>query len=209
MAENYLKQSALAHLHLVADARESRGEAGVVMSEAAPRGQISLRGDSGDKAFLAAARGGLGFELPLAANSTSGTAGLGALWLGPNEWLLVMETAAEPLMTRLGEAMGGLHHALVEVSESRSVILLSGPSARDLLAKATSLDLDPAAFRPGDCAQSAFALTAMILHQLDEDAANGPSYEIYLHRSMADYAWRWLASAAAEYGLAVATPAAP
>ena len=39
----------------------------------------------------------------------------------------------------------------------------------------------------------------MLLHQLDDS----PSYDVYVHRSFAVYAWRWLCDGAGEYGLAV------
>jgi sarcosine oxidase subunit gamma len=45
----------------------------------------------------------------------------------------------------------------------------------------------------------------MLLHQLDD----GPSYDIYIHRSFAVYAWSWLSDAAREYGLAVMRGRAP
>ena len=39
-----------------------------------------------------------------------------------------------------------------------------------------------------------------ILHQ----TSDAPSFEVYVHRSFADYAWRWLEDAGLEYGVAIA-----
>ncbi|NIO38860.1 MAG: hypothetical protein GTO41_00860, partial [Burkholderiales bacterium] len=41
--------------------------------------------------------------------------------------------------------------------------------------------------------------------QVDE----APSYDIYVHRSFADYLWRWLEDAAQEYGVAIIAQTIP
>jgi sarcosine oxidase subunit gamma len=61
--------------------------------------------------------------------------------------------------------------------------------------KGCSLDLDPAAFGPGRCAQTALARAHMLLHQVSDV----PCYHVYAHRSFADYVFAWLEDAAAEY----------
>jgi sarcosine oxidase subunit gamma len=202
--EAHRRQSALAHLGLAARADDAGGEAGIRLAERPAPGLLSLRGDSDAEAFLAAARDGLGFDLPTTPNSTAGLAAVKALWLGPSEWLLVSAEPVAALAAALSAALDKRHYALNDVSDSRTVLLLAGPRARDLLAKACSLDLHASVFGPGDCAQSSLARVPMLLHQLAEDPDAGPTYEIYVHRSLADYAWRWLEVAAAEYGFRVA-----
>jgi sarcosine oxidase subunit gamma len=88
---------------------------------------------------------------------------------------------------------------VVDVSDSRAVITLSGPRALDVLAKGCPLDLHPRVFSPGRCAQSLLAKAHVLLHRVDD----APTFEIYVHRSFADYLWTWLEDAAAEYGMAV------
>ena len=205
MPEAHLYQGALAHLGLYARSQPVRGEAGVAMAEQPYRAQLALRGEGGDAAFFDRAREALGFSLPTQPNRASGNDATTALWLGPSEWLLVTRVDGDSLVAALERALAGVHHGLTDVSESRVVIALSGPRARDLLAKATSLDLHPRNFQPGNCAQSTLARTSMLLHQLGEDKADGAAYEIYVHRSFAEYAWRWLEAAATEYGCAVIT----
>lgn len=197
------RQSALAHLGLAARAGDGDDAAGVQMAERPPEGLLSLRGEGDDKAFLRAVEGVLGFGLPTKPNSTAGSAAATAFWLGPSEWLLATSGLVTGLEAALGEALAGIHHALNDVTDGRAVLRLAGPRARELLAKATSLDLHESVFRPGDCAQTTLARTGMLLHQLAEDPDAGPSYEIYVQRSFADYAWRWLEAAAMEYGLSV------
>jgi sarcosine oxidase subunit gamma len=65
--------------------------------------------------------------------------------------------------------------------------------------KGCSLDLHPREFGPGRCAQSTLAKAQIILHQLDD----GPTYDLYVARSFAEYLWAWLEDASLEYGMAV------
>ena len=53
---------------------------------------------------------------------------------------------------------------------------------------------------PGDRPQSTLAKPQIILYQ----TSDAPSYDIYVERSFADYLWKCLEDAAAEYGLAIA-----
>ncbi len=199
MAEAYLRQGVLDHRHLDARAVDDPGGAGVVLCERRFIGKVNLRGEP-DEAFLGAAAGALGFELPVAPNSTAGAVGVSALWLGPNEWLVATPPGGEEATVEaLRAALAGLHVAVTEVSDGRAVIGLSGPHARDVLTKGCPLDVHPREFAPGDCAQSTLAKALVILHQTDA----APAYDIYVERSFADYLWSWLEDAAAEYGLAI------
>ena len=88
---------------------------------------------------------------------------------------------------------------MVDVSDARAVIRLSGPAARAVLAKGCSLDFHPRVFVPGQCGQSLLARAGVLVHQVTID----PVYEIYVARSFAHYLWTWLEDAAAEYSLAI------
>ena len=206
MGEKYRQRTALAHRGLAVRAlgatdADAGAVAGVVLGECGLRGQTALRGDAGDPAFVDAARQAIGSAPPTEPNTVAGPADLAvgprALWLGPDEWLVV-DGGGETLAA-LRAALDGRHAAVVDVSDSRAVIALSGPRAREVLAKGCALDLHPRVFAPGRCAQTLLAKAHVILHQIDD----APSYEIYVHRSFADYLWTWLEDAAAEYGIAV------
>lgn len=196
MADSYLRQSALASLHLMARAVAELGEAGIGLSERTPRAQIAVRGEADDRFFVDGFSAATGLPLPVEANTTSTGLGRTAFWLGPNEWLLTSsEEVPGGLLSSLSETLAGRHHATTDVSESRIVLRVEGPRLADLMSKVTSLDLSR--LQPGQCAQSTFARTHMLLHVLPE------AYDLFIHRSFAEYAWRWLEDAAAEYGVAV------
>ena len=209
MVDAYLRRSPLAHRGLPARALESavgRSDAGVVLGERPHGCQVNLRGKAADPAFLARVLSAIGLNLPIVANTTTSDGGVTALWLGPDEWLITARPGRETeIAGKLQDAVAGLFAAVTDVSEARTVISVTGPCARDLLAKATSLDLHPRAFRAGLCAQTGFARTNMILLQtLDDGAPGGPAYEIFIADSFADYAWQWLEAAGADYGIAIA-----
>jgi sarcosine oxidase subunit gamma len=202
MAETYRRRTALAHRGLAKRALGATdAEAGVVLGECGLRGQTALRGDDGDPAFVDAVRAAIGAVPPTQPNTVAGPAALAdgprVLWLGPDEWLVV--AADGEALVQLRAALEGRSAAVVDVSDSRAVITLSGARARDVLAKGCPLDLHPSVFPPGRCAQSLLAKAHVLLHRIDE----APTFEIYVHRSFADYLWTWLEDAAAEYGMAV------
>ncbi len=196
-----LRQSALAHLHLIARAEASPADAGVVLGERGFRSQWTLRGHFEDEVFTAAVLSETGSAPPLKPNTVHASGGIEVLWLGPDEWLVVGPDGSE-VGKRLGEALKDTHAAATEVSESRTLIALSGPHARDVLAKGCALDLHPSKFAAGQCAQSTLGHIHIILHQ----RTNEPEFDIFVHRSFAESLWQWLEDAAAEYGVAISNP---
>lgn len=198
MVETYLRQSPLDRFRPAA-AAYTGPEAGVTLTARPFAGQVALRGDAASESFRDAVAEVVGAALPVEPTSVSTGGSSTILWLGPDEWLLVVADGSQgQVMRDLGERLAGEHHAVTDVSSSRIVMRLSGPRAREVLAKGCSLDLHPRVFGAGRCAQSGLARCHMLLHQVDDE----PSFDVYVHRSFADYAWRWLADAAREYGLA-------
>lgn len=206
MVETYLRQTPLTHRRLAARAARASAAAGVILGESPHRLQINLRGAGHDPAFTSAVRQATGLGLPTTANTALAAGSLAALWLGPDEWLIVgprddATPGREPaLVGTLRVALAGQHAAVTDVSEARTVLTVAGPRARDLLAKGTPVDLHPRVFGPGTCVQTALAAANVILRQLDDR----PTYEIHVLDSFADYLWRWLEAASTEYGMAVA-----
>lgn len=200
MPEPYQWQSALATLGIEARALVPAVDAGVVLSERRVGTQLAIRGDASDRDLGAAMADVLGVDLPIEPKTAHRARGRTLLWLGPNEWLAVVEAQDDgALMSRLGDALSDVHHAVVDVSHSRTVIGLEGVNARDVLMKGTNIDVHARVFGPDNCIQAHLGRCHMLLHQLDD----GPAYDIYIHRSFAVYAWSWLCDAAGEYGVAV------
>lgn len=173
---------------------------GLRLAEIAHEAKLNLRGDFGDAGFTAAVSGVLGLGLPTRPGVAAAD-GLAALWLGPNEWLVVGGVDREAdLAARLGDALAGHHAAVTNVTDNWTVFALSGPKALDVLSKGCPLDLHRRAFPAGSVAQSVVCHADVILHRLD-DADGAPRLRVYVRRSFAQYLWDWLADAGQEYGV--------
>lgn len=200
MPEPYQWQSALATLGIEARALAPEADVGVVLSERRAGTQLAIRADASHSDLGNAMADVLGVELPIEPKKANRARGTTLLWLGPDEWLAAVEVENDgALMSRLGDALSDVHHAVVDVTHSRTIIGLEGANARDVLMKGTNIDVHPRVFGPDSCIQAHLGRCHMLLHQLDD----GPSYDIYIHRSFAMYAWSWLCDAAGEYGVAV------
>ena len=207
MAESYQYRSALAPLGLAANAIPlSQAQAAVRLSEVVPGRQLNLRADPGNVALLAGVEKQLGAALPETPNRVASSSGVNALWLGPDEWLLVFEDDAAKTIRKLEKLCAKHGASLTDVSDARGVVRVAGERARDVLAKGCSLDLHERGFEAGSCAQSTIALCQVVLQRLPDDGA-GPVYQLYAGRSFAIYLWEWLTDASLEYGLEVTAAA--
>lgn len=119
---------------------------------------------------------------------------------GPDAWLATSERD-DGLAAALAAALGDLA-SIADQSGGYAVIRLSGPKARDALAKGVTIDLHPRAFAPGAVAVTAAAHVGITLWRLADDA-DGATFEIVVARSLAGSFWHWLSASAAEFGLIV------
>jgi len=201
MVETYQRRSALAHLGLVARAASSKRDgAGIVLSEVPHRAIVNIRGTASDPAFTAAVQNATGVALPNSANTVSTAGGRQILWLGPNEWWATgPDGEADALLEALRAAFVGQHATACDVSESRAIIALKGPKAREVLMRGVSLDLHPREFRVGQCAQTGVSRANALIHLVDDT----PTFEVYVLKSFSDYLWRWLEIVSRDFNLAI------
>ncbi|HRK23422.1 MAG TPA: sarcosine oxidase subunit gamma family protein [Beijerinckiaceae bacterium] len=92
-----------------------------------------------------------------------------ALWLGPDEWLLLAPaTEAAMLGEELGKALAGSPHALVDVTHRQMGLCLEGPLAARLIAAGCPLDLRLKSFPAGRATRSVFHKTEILLWRQTE-----------------------------------------
>ena len=149
-----------------------------------------LRGRAGIHAPAAEV---LGFALPAEACRAAGAGGRHALWLGPDEWLL-LTPSGDRLDKALAFAAGDAAYSLVEVTHRQVGLILDRPDAAAVLAVGCALDLDIAAFPVGMCTRTLFAKADVVLWRTGENV-----FHIEVWRSFADYLCRYLAQAGAEF----------
>lgn len=136
-----------------------------------------------------------GVILPTA-NKTVAYGGVTFVSVGPGKWLVTGEGQAErDLIAKLQKAAGSLA-AVVDQSDARALVEISGDKARSALEKGVMVDLDPVAFKTGDAAVS-FAVQFWITLWQTNDA---PTYRLAVFRSMGRDLLHWLESSAAEFG---------
>ena len=132
-----------------------------------------------------------GVAMPEAACRAESAAGRAALWLGPDERLLLApEGSEEAVAAALGQALAGLPHSLVEVSHRQVALAVTGVAARDLLASGCPLDLDAEAFPVGMCTRTVFARAEVVLWRRSAE-----EYHLETGRSFSGYVLGWLKQA--------------
>ena len=156
--------------------------------------QINLRADPGDQALMQRLADGLGFPLPSRPNTAACLEDRRALWLGPDEWLIVgRDDQVASLKQLLRDGLAGAFGSIVDVSANRTVLEIRGARARDLLAQGVPIDLDPRSFGANQCAQTLLAKAQVIIERRGDEAA----FHLYVRSSFAGYAAEWLLDAAA------------
>ena len=121
-----------------------------------------------------------------------------ALWLGPDEQLLIAPESAN-LAATLTPALRDLPHSLVDVSHRQIALEVSGRRAADVLNAGCPLDLDLSAFPVGMCTRTVFAKAEIVLWRTSTDV-----FHVEVWRSFASYVTEFLAEVARE--VAVLTP---
>jgi sarcosine oxidase subunit gamma len=136
----------------------------------------------------------LGAPLPAAVGEVTSSGAHQALWLGPDEWLVVTTTDALALSDQLAAAVGEDPGLALDVSANRTVLELTGPRARAVLEKGCPVDLHPRSFGPGSAVSTTLARVPVLLWQIGDT-----SYRLLPRTSFADYVARWLLDAMVEY----------
>ena len=192
--------SALAGIAVPGRFGKAEGEPGVVISERVGLGLATVACRKGQADSLKAAIANVyGVELPDSSRAAKGPK-VGFVGTGPGQWLAMSEgLGAEALARDLAQRLAGLA-SISDQSGGRTVIRVSGPRARDVLAKGLPIDLDPRAFPLGSAATSVIALMGVQLWQTEDTR----SYDIAMFRSVSQSFWRWLTASSAEFGYEVA-----
>ena len=157
--------------------------------------QVNLRGDASDAEFASAVRGAIGCELPREANTYATGGDAMAVWLGPDEWLLVAAPGrSDAIASSLRRALAAKRHSVSDVSASRTVIEISGSDARLVLAKGCPLEVHASVFVPPRTAQTVLAKANVLIQCVDA----APKYRLFVRSSFASYLAEWLTDAARE-----------
>ena len=162
------------------------GGSSAVRLEAAPAAErISLRVRAED---VEAISGALGVILPVKPKTSVSAFGRTAMWLGPDEWLVIAD-----LGTDLTQALqnSDVLHSATDVSHRNTAILVSGPGAAAAINAGCPQDLSLSGFPVGACSRTLFGKVEIVLLRTAEDA-----FRVEVWRSFSDYAFGLLAAGA-------------
>jgi sarcosine oxidase, subunit gamma len=150
------------------------------LAEAAPAARFILRGAEPVRVACGMA---FGADLPSRLGPAGEGAGRAALWLGPDEWLLIADGAdAADLGGVLESVLDGTAHSLVDVSHRQIGLTASGPAAARVLNAGCPLDLDLKAFPAGMATRTVFDKVEIVIWRRAE-----ATFHIEIWRSFAPY----------------------
>ena len=154
----------------------------------APAARFILQGGP---AARRAAGDAFGVALPEEACRANAAGDRAALWLGPDEHLLLGQASDAPaIAAQLASALAGIPHSLVDVGQRQVAVRVSGPDAGELLNSGCPLDLDPLAFPPGMCTRTVIGKAEAVLWR-----KTAAEYHLEVWRSFAGYVVDWLREA--------------
>lgn len=143
-------------------------------------------------AVAAAIAAAYDLDLPQSPRWT-GANGISFAWAGHAQWTAI---ATRPVARDLTRHLAGLA-AVTDQSDGWVLTEISGPHARDALAKMLPIDLDPGVLPPGAVALTRAGQIDVRLRHLDAGV-----YELAVFRSLGADLSHWLRSSVLEFGIA-------
>ncbi|NRF72294.1 sarcosine oxidase subunit gamma [Aquincola sp. S2] len=173
---------------------------GVLACELAHLGYVIVRGRADDADFLERVGSVLGSPLPTGPTSFARWSHGAALWLSPDEWMLVCPRAArDGWVGSLNAALAGVFAQVVDVSGGFTTLRLAGKDHVRLLRHLGPYDFER--LQIGRCVGTVFSKATVSVVRAD-----AAGVLLVFRRSFADYVWRLVERAARPYGLCVVTP---
>jgi sarcosine oxidase subunit gamma len=159
----------------------------VRLTPAPPASRLSLRARPEAVDALSTA---LGLSLPTRPKTSASNAARHALWLGPDEWLVI--DALDTDLLGMAAAAGVLHSA-TDISHRNTAILVDGPGAAAAINVGCPQDLSLKAFPVGGCSRTVFGKAEIVLLRTGETA-----FRVECWRSFAPYVSGLLAAGAVD-----------
>lgn len=170
---------------LIAARTAPRACTSAIVRQLPPASRHLLRGPP---QVMAAAGDALSLSISLAPCRASQQRDRAALWLGPDEQLLLSGDAAGAETSRLLQhALRGMAHSLVDVSHRQIALAVSGPHAAPVLNAGCPLDLHASAFPVGMCTRTVLGKAQVVLWRTGEQ-----DFHVEVWRSFTHYVARFL-----------------
>ncbi len=166
--------------------------------DAPPADRFVFRGGEAAREACSVA---FGAELPARLGAVGRFGEQAAIWLGPDEWLLIAEGGSvETLAAALEAGLAGAPHSLVDVSHRQVGLIVTGAVAARVLNAGCPLDLRLKSFPVGMATRTLFDRAEIVLWRLAE-----AEFRVEVARSFSP----WLAAALTEAARGAPDPLAP
>lgn len=155
-------------------------------------GQVLVRADLSDPAIAQAISEAAGLAVPNTLGATVDDEKR-LIWMAPDETLLVLPAGNQgAAIDALRKSLSAAHHMVLDVSDARAIMRLTGAHVGEVLAKGVPLDTTDHGFPIGTARRTHLAGLAVGIWRIDSEM-----WEIMCFRSFAHHLWAWLHKAAA------------
>ena len=158
--------------------------------------QLNIRFDVLDASILSSIKSVLGLNLEMAPNTIVNDNEKFALWLGPDERLVILPK--DQIMTagmNLERELQGIHYSSVDLSSGQIILDLKGEEVLNILSKGCSVDLHQKYFKVGQCVQTSIDKINVICFPLENN-----HIRVIVRRSYSQALIEWLKDASIEFG---------
>jgi sarcosine oxidase subunit alpha len=163
----------------------------VQLTALAPTTRLSVRAGSAAATAIGLA---LGVLLPTVPCRSVIARDRAALWLGPDEWLIVGPETASDLAVQATRAAGAHPASIVDVSHQSRTLEITGPRSAWCLNAFCALDLDPHAFPVGMCTCTLLGQVQVVLWRIAPEV-----FHLDVARSLVPTVWACLEEARLEF----------
>jgi len=172
--------------------KENKSYSDLEMKEIKPIMKLIIRGKTKD--FITAIGKNLNMILPTEANTSTSSEALTALWLSPDEWMVISnKTISEE--TNTYEVEGNLINniskanlgAVTDVSDQFVMINIKGSKVFDLFATGSPFDFNEFKNKKGSVAQTILSHIDVIIHLTEINNVN-----LFVRRSFSEHLYSWL-----------------
>ena len=157
--------------------------------------QLNIRFDVSDASILSSIKSVLGLNLEMPPNTIVNDNEKFALWLGPDERLVILPK--DQIMTagmNLERELQGIHYSSVDLSSGQIILDLKGEEVLNILSKGCSVDLHQKYFNVGQCVQTSIDKINVICFPL------GNNYiRVIVRRSYSEALIEWFKDAYIEF----------
>ena len=179
-------------LNYTSPIKEVKKYSGLTVSEISPLMKLNLRGKSRD--FLTTIGQNINIILPLEANTSASSENYTAIWLSPDEWMLVSNRTVNKennnyeieklLFNKISKTNLG---SVVDVTDQFVLFELEGSKIYELFSSGSPFDFNDFKEKKGSTTQTLLNNIDVTIHNKGENLVN-----LFVRRSFSEHLYSWI-----------------